>query len=82
MSLDKGFYASVYFDVFNIWYYLAILFKGIILSISLVNSYYTLFYLPTQDEIMGPQKIKGEIKVNIFFPQNIDIRVSNLIHVN
>lgn len=52
---------------FNIWYYLAILFKSIILAISLVNSYYTLFYLPTYDEIMGPQKIKGEIKVNIFF---------------
>lgn len=52
---------------FNIWYYLAILLKSIILAISLVNSFYTIFYLSTNDEIMGAKKIRGEIKVNISF---------------
>lgn len=52
---------------FNIWYYLAILLKSIILAISLVNSFCTIFNLSTNDEIMGAQKIRGEIKVNISF---------------
>lgn len=52
---------------FNIWYNLAILLKSIILAISLVNSFCTIFYLSTNGEIMGAQKIRGEIKVDIPF---------------